>query len=50
MGKSSMPHASDQEGFEKFFASSWEKLGMHLVYDVCHNIAKIETHMVHGKR
>jgi len=36
--------------FEKFFASSWEKLGMHLVYDVCHNIAKIETHMVHGKK
>ncbi|MFA6385095.1 MAG: RtcB family protein [Candidatus Omnitrophota bacterium] len=34
--------------FEKFFASSWEKLGMHLVYDVAHNIAKIETHTVQG--
>jgi tRNA-splicing ligase RtcB (3'-phosphate/5'-hydroxy nucleic acid ligase) len=34
--------------FEKFFAASWEKLGMDLVYDVAHNIAKIETHTVNG--
>ena len=26
-----------------------EKLGMKLVYDVCHNIAKLETHHFHGK-
>ncbi|HQO38524.1 MAG TPA: RtcB family protein [Candidatus Omnitrophota bacterium] len=36
--------------FEKFFASSWEKLGMRLIYDVAHNIAKIETHTVKGKK
>ena len=36
--------------FEKFFASSWEKLGMNLVYDVAHNIAKIETHTVDGQK
>jgi tRNA-splicing ligase RtcB (3'-phosphate/5'-hydroxy nucleic acid ligase) len=36
--------------FEKFFASSWEKLGMNLVYDVAHNIAKIETHTVNGQK
>lgn len=36
--------------FEKFFASSWEKLGMFLIYDVAHNIAKIETHTVEGRK
>ncbi len=35
--------------FEKVFASSWQKLGMRLVYDVAHNIAKIETHRVKGE-
>lgn len=38
-----------REVFEKFFASSWQKLGMSLIYDVAHNIAKIETHEVNGK-
>ncbi|MFH1453731.1 MAG: RtcB family protein [Armatimonadota bacterium] len=36
-------------GFEKVFRSSARDLGMGLVYDVCHNIAKIETHIVEGK-
>jgi len=35
--------------FEKIFSSSWQKLGMHLVYDVAHNIAKIEQHPVKGR-
>ncbi|MFB3918892.1 MAG: RtcB family protein [Candidatus Velamenicoccus archaeovorus] len=35
--------------FEKVFVSSWQKLGMRLVYDVAHNIAKIETHRVKGE-
>ena len=35
--------------FEKVFGESWEKLGMFLIYDVAHNIAKIEKHMVDGK-
>jgi len=35
--------------FEKVFGSSWEKLGMFLIYDVAHNIAKIEKHIVNGK-
>jgi len=30
--------------FEKVFGGSWEKLGMELVYDVAHNIAKFEKH------
>lgn len=29
--------------------SSPDKLGMSLVYDVCHNIAKVEEHIVDGK-
>jgi tRNA-splicing ligase RtcB len=35
--------------FEKIFAMSWQKLGMFLIYDVAHNIAKIEKHIVDGK-
>ena len=31
-----------REGFSKIFGKSAEDLGMHLVYDVAHNIAKIE--------
>ena len=35
--------------FEKIFGKSFEQLGMDLVYDVAHNIAKIEKHSVDGK-
>ena len=35
--------------FEKIFGSPWQKLGMFLIYDVAHNIAKIEKHEVNGK-
>ena len=35
--------------FEKVFGSSWQKMGMDLIYDVAHNIAKIEKHTVSGK-
>ncbi len=35
--------------FEKIFGSPWQKLGMFLIYDVAHNIAKIEKHKVGGK-
>jgi len=31
-----------REVFGQFFGKSWQKLGMSLVYDVCHNIAKVE--------
>jgi tRNA-splicing ligase RtcB len=33
-----------REGFSRAFGKSAEELGMNLVYDVAHNIAKIETH------
>jgi tRNA-splicing ligase RtcB len=32
--------------FERMFQKSWESLGMRLVYDVAHNIAKFERHRV----
>lgn len=35
--------------FETVFAASWHDLGLALVYDVAHNIAKIEKHTVDGK-
>ncbi|MDD5432819.1 MAG: RtcB family protein [Candidatus Omnitrophica bacterium] len=35
--------------FEKVFCMGWEKLGMSLIYDVAHNIAKIETYNINGK-
>ncbi len=35
--------------FERIFASSWQKLGMQLIYDVAHNIAKMEKYTVAGK-
>jgi len=38
-----------RECFAEFFATSWESLKMNLVYDVAHNIAKIEEHTVEGK-
>jgi len=38
-----------RETFQAVFGKSAESLGMHLVYDVAHNIAKMETHDVHGK-
>ncbi len=35
--------------FEKVLGQSWQKLGMALIYDVAHNIAKIESYPVGGK-
>lgn len=39
-----------REAFEKVFGLGAEKLGLDLVYDVAHNIAKFEEHEVEGKR
>lgn len=38
-----------RECFERIFKKSAEKLGMNLIYDVSHNIAKYEKHKVNGK-
>jgi tRNA-splicing ligase RtcB len=39
-----------RESFEKVLRASPKVLQMKLVYDVCHNISKIETHLVGGKQ
>ena len=39
-----------REAFQGVFGRSWEDLGMHQVYDVAHNIAKIERHEVDGRQ
>ncbi|MBI5884525.1 RtcB family protein, partial [archaeon] len=36
--------------FEKVYGRSAEELGMELLYDVCHNIAKFEEHEIDGLR
>ncbi len=38
-----------RECFEKTFSASAEKLGLSVVYDVAHNIAKYEKHTFEGK-
>ena len=37
-----------REVFADVFGRSWGELQMSLVYDVCHNIAKLEEHTVNG--
>jgi len=35
-----------RKAFEKVFGKSWQELGLWLIYDVAHNIAKLERHKV----
>ncbi len=39
-----------RKSFEEVFRTDAEKLDMHLIYDVAHNMAKLEEHVVDGKR
>ena len=39
-----------RESFSKIFGKSPEELGMRQVYDVAHNIAKIEEHTIDGRK
>lgn len=39
-----------REVFSQVFGRSAEDLGMHMVYDVAHNTAKLEQHTVDGKK
>lgn len=38
-----------REAIAAFFGNRWESLKMNLVYDVAHNIAKMEDHVVNGQ-
>lgn len=39
-----------REVFAEVFGKPWQKMQMNLVYDVAHNIAKLEQHMIDGVR
>jgi len=39
-----------RECFEAIFGRTWQELGMNLIYDVAHNIAKFEEHTVNQLR
>jgi tRNA-splicing ligase RtcB len=38
-----------REVFETVFGRTWSDLGMELIYDVAHNIAKMEEHVIDGQ-
>jgi len=39
-----------RETFEKVFGATQRELDLRLIYDICHNIAKIETYEIEGKK
>ncbi|HKZ50080.1 MAG TPA: RtcB family protein [Candidatus Nanoarchaeia archaeon] len=39
-----------RKSFENVFGMEAEKMGLDLIYDVAHNIAKVEEHLVDGKK
>ncbi len=39
-----------RESFREVFHTDPDKFDLHIIYDVAHNIAKIEEHLVNGKR
>jgi tRNA-splicing ligase RtcB len=39
-----------REAFAKVLGQKWEALQMNLVYDVAHNIAKLESHTIDGRQ
>ena len=39
-----------RETFEKVFGKDWESMDMHTVYGLCHNVVKLEEHVVNGEK
>ncbi len=39
-----------RQSFEQVFGKDAESLGLHIIYDVAHNIAKLEEHKVNGDK
>lgn len=39
-----------RESFQKVFKTNPESLDMHLIYDIAHNIAKLEEHIIEGEK
>jgi len=48
VNRSSMTFLTGQ-AFAKMFNTTADDLDMHVIYDVSHNIAKVENHIVDGK-
>jgi tRNA-splicing ligase RtcB len=38
-----------RQAFEEVMKTDWEAMGMQVVYDVAHNLAKVEEHKIDGK-
>ena len=39
-----------RESFEKVLKDSAKNMDMNIIYDICHNIAKLEEHVIDGKK
>jgi tRNA-splicing ligase RtcB (3'-phosphate/5'-hydroxy nucleic acid ligase) len=39
-----------RETFQKVFKQDWESLDMKTVYGICHNVIKLENHIVNGEK
>lgn len=39
-----------REVFEDVFKKSWRSMDIHTIYGLCHNVVKLEEHMVHGEK
>jgi len=39
-----------RETFAKVFNRDWESMDMHTVYGLCHNVVKLEDHIVNGEK
>jgi tRNA-splicing ligase RtcB len=39
-----------RESFEKIFQRDWESMDMKTIYGICHNVIKLEEHIVEGKK
>jgi len=39
-----------RESFERVFGRDSDDLGMDLLYDVAHNVAKLEEHIIDGRK
>ena len=37
-----------REVFEKVFGKKWQEMDMHTVYGLCHNVVKLEKHLIDG--
>ncbi len=37
-----------RETFEKVFGKKWQEMDMHTVYGLCHNVVKLEKHLIDG--